>query len=283
MLGNSYIVQVDSDNRLSGTHSNFEYRIPLTDENYDSVAVLSASIPKTYYLVDTGRNTFTLTENTTTHTITIPKGNYSTESFKTTLTSLLNSTGSYIYTITFIDPEDTTQASTGLYTITVSGNSSVQPIISFPSTSTLYRQFGFDKESTNTFSSDAITSTNVVDFQLSNALYIKSDIFQSKSTVLQEVFFDNSYDFSRIGFQNTTLPYSAKKLSTNDKQAFNFSITDTDDNILNLNGHAVNFTLVLFRRNIYPEHALKNMVIQNNIDELKQTLSDISNWDSAPK
>ena len=186
--GTSYVVQVDSDQREEGTHQDFVYSVPFYNE-YDTVAVLSATIPKTWYLVDSPRNTFTLTEGGFSVTITVPVGNYSATSFKYVVQNLLNthSPQNYTYAISFTDPASTTQSANGLYTFTVSNNIA-QPIITFPDTSTLYKQFGFNYNSANQFAGDQIQSINVIDFQLTNAIFIKSDIFSGKDSVLQEIF-----------------------------------------------------------------------------------------------
>ena len=52
------IFYVDSHFRLSGTHSDFTYQFDFQGQNYDYAVVLQATIPKSYYLVQSGRNTF---------------------------------------------------------------------------------------------------------------------------------------------------------------------------------------------------------------------------------
>src|SRR5688572_28576829 len=101
-------IYINSNQRASGTHSNFMYPVQLPDlGNRDSESVraviLSASIPKTYYTVDAENNTFTLIEEAKEKTITLPVGFYSASLFQTAVQTALNNntmTGK-TYTVTF--------------------------------------------------------------------------------------------------------------------------------------------------------------------------------------
>ena len=85
-------VYMNSRNRASGTHSDFTYEIDFMGESskYTNVVVLSATIPKSYYLIDDTNDTFTLNEDTGNKTITITHGNYDIDSFRTELTTKIN-------------------------------------------------------------------------------------------------------------------------------------------------------------------------------------------------
>src|SRR5690348_10882746 len=87
----SQMFYVNSRQRLSGTHSNFTYEVPIpTDSKFTHACVMSASVPKSFYLVANGRNTFTIQEDAKTATITVPVGNYTRSGFQIKLTELLN-------------------------------------------------------------------------------------------------------------------------------------------------------------------------------------------------
>ena len=118
---------------------------------------------KSYYLVQSGQNTFTLVEGTSNAIITIPVGNYSRSSFQIQLQSLLNSSSPHSWTYAISIPNTLITGDTGLYTYTVTGNSS-QP--QFIIGSYLYEQLGFNANTTYMFSSGTLTSVNVVKFQL---------------------------------------------------------------------------------------------------------------------
>lgn len=266
MIGAPHHVYIDSDYALSGDCGNFNYAFNLPKNRvFDSVAVLQASIPKSYYVVREGLNTIVLTEGASSVTITITAGNYSMESFRVTLQAALNSNSphSWVYTIT--RPTVTTAVSTGKYTFGVTGNTS-QPSLYFPAQSLLYKQCGFNWNSTNTFVAGSIVSRNVVNFNTVQAVIIKSDMIEGSGTnsvhgasVLQEVYSFNVYDYSTIGFQTTDSITNAKKLKANDFTIANFTITDLDDQIIDFNGQSMNMSLLFFKRSTYDEMALLDL------------------------
>lgn len=271
MLGNSVHVFVDGDYRNSGSSGDFVYSLGLpANLQADSVAVLSASIPKSYYLISQGANTFTLTEGVQTATIEVPKGNYSMASFRTVLQGLINAASPHNYTYAITQPNTTVAASTAKYTFTVSGNGGVQPNFTFPSTSLVYKQMGFDWTSSNNFVANSLVSTNCVNFNNVRGLIIKSNLVNSTannsgygSTVLQEIYNFNTSDFSNIGFQNNQVQFSAKPMKTGAiTDSATFTIVDTDDRILDFNGDNVNLSLVFFKKDNYHEAALQDLKIK---------------------
>ena len=130
IIQNKKLFYVDSHQKLneSDTDSNFSYYFDTNGETYDYVAVMQATIPKSYYLVQEGRNTFILNENGNYVTITVPIGNYSRSSFRATIQSLLTAQSplGFIYTVSI--PNVATQADTGKYTFTVSDPLPSMPI-----------------------------------------------------------------------------------------------------------------------------------------------------------
>ncbi|KYQ88908.1 hypothetical protein DLAC_11815 [Tieghemostelium lacteum] len=74
-----------------GTNSKFQYSVTFyPQDKFDRVAVLQATIPKSFYTVRRNLNTFTLTEGLDEVVITIPIGNYSRKSLQDTLQTILN-------------------------------------------------------------------------------------------------------------------------------------------------------------------------------------------------
>jgi hypothetical protein len=116
------IFYVNSHKRLSGEHNNFSYQIQLPPNNdYTYVCLLSAVIPKSYYLVQQGYNSFILRENGIDTTITIPIGNYSATSFRTVVQGLLNNNTSQAWSYSITYPNISTSANTGKYIYTCAG------------------------------------------------------------------------------------------------------------------------------------------------------------------
>src|SRR6185437_735134 len=176
MIRNRRLMYLSSANRISGTDSsNFTIQVPIPPhETFTHVCLLEANIPKSYYLVQAGYNTFILLEQGIPITITITPANYTATCFKTCLAEALNaaSLAGWVYSV---GSPSSTQPATGRFTYAVVGpGGGNQP--SFVFTTNLYEQLGFNFNSTNTFVGGALTSANVVRFQSEDALYIHSDI-----------------------------------------------------------------------------------------------------------
>jgi hypothetical protein len=250
LVSNGTIYYINSDNRLSGTSSDFYYQIQQPpNTNYDRCCVLQMSIPKSYYIVQVNEY-FDLTENSSSVNITVPTGNYSRKSFSTVVQSLLNtySPNGYTYTITY--PNSTTTSDTGLYTFTVSGNGGVQPEIIFSTSNDLNSHMGFASGSTNIFVGNTLTSTQVINLQADNCLYLHSDLSTNgNDSVLQEVFANVSADFSSITFQQQCVEGYSKVITSNSSNVYRFYLADENDKALNLNGQNLNITLLLYKKN----------------------------------
>jgi hypothetical protein len=258
------IIDVTSDNGLkssSFSSSNFTITLPAIDARYDRVAVVSASIPKTYYNVEAPYNTFVLTESKTPATITIPRGNYSFSTFAATLKTLLNSSSPTAITYN-------TAAALQTGTLSITSNSATVSSIFLPLSSNLYKQFGAEYDATIYVSQAApYVSPNVCTFTI-NAVVINSSLVQSVSTslmsgsILQIININNSQSFAAISYDNFSPFYNSRPAHISTTATF--TITDLDDTILNLNGIPCCFSIMFFkfdntnlivRKNIYITHA----------------------------
>ena len=144
---------LNSSDRREGKDESFSYQIDIPkDKKYDMVCLVSATIPKSWYLVDDNQ-TFTLSENNVQTVITVPAGVYGRRSFAVQLQLLLTagsvtSGNNFIYTVTTPNLS-VGQPETDYILITVAGNGLVQPQIIIQKA--LYEQFGFNQNSTNIF------------------------------------------------------------------------------------------------------------------------------------
>lgn len=244
-------IYINSGNRLSGTDGNFTYNIPIAMNNgYDHVVLLQANIPVSYYLVEDGHNRFTLTEEGTDVTIEVPAGNYNMISFKNAVAPILNSMSpnGWTYTMTFNDGMST--PFTGKYIFTVSGNTS-QPSFTFSDDheSHIHLQMGFHKHTTNSFVSDTLTSTHIVDFVNEQSVFIHSDmVLCDGNDVLQEVYASNTIPLSNLTYQCPYYEQCSKPLRTNHSTTFHFVLTDKNGVELDFNGLNVVMTLLLYKR-----------------------------------
>ncbi len=250
-ISHSRIFHINTTERASGTTSNCTVSIDLPrSETFDRVAVLSAVIPRSYYLVQAPNNTMILLENGIQTTITIDEGNYSYSSFKTYLQARLNAltTQGWIYTIT--TPNSATQPTTGKYTfnVTMPAESKTQPSFIFPQSTKIHEQMGFERGQTYPFVGNTLRSANVVKFILEDALYIHSDLVTGgQEDILQEVFTTGTSDFGSIYFQNRTPLEYSKPLGTSKNNAFKLILTDEDGININLNGLNMVLTILIYK------------------------------------
>ena len=174
LISNSKLFYVNSRDRVSGTDSDFLYQFEMpADVKFDHVCVMQACIPKSYYLIK-ANETFTLTEDAKSVNISLPVGNYTRKSLASTVQGLLTSLSPNGYTYTVTYPTSSTVPDTGKYTYTVSNNSGVQPVFTFVTTNDLFDHMGFASGSTNNFVANTLTSTQVINLQKENTLYIHS-------------------------------------------------------------------------------------------------------------
>ena len=249
---NKQIFYINSAKRLTGTHSNFSYFLNIDpNEDFDRVVVLAASIPKSYYLVDSSYKSFTLQENSSTVTITFDEGNYTRNSLAVKLQSLLNtnSPNSFTYTVSYSNIS--TSNDNGKYRITVSGNGGVQPIFIF--TNQMNEQLGFNINSSNQFSGDILYSTNVVNLTNETTLFIHSDICQNNegNNILQEVYASGEASYSTINFVNPIPNEYSKPMNTISAKSnsYNFYLTDENGTPLDTNGINIVMTIMIYKKN----------------------------------
>src|SRR5680860_776950 len=96
----SRIYYVNSENRLSGTSSNFTYRIDIPDTlKVDSCCVTAMTIPKSFYLIRAGHNSVDVIFDGVPHTVSITPGNYNADDFIEVFLVAVNSLGMGTFTM----------------------------------------------------------------------------------------------------------------------------------------------------------------------------------------
>lgn len=247
-IENQQKIIVDSSQRASGSNSNFEIILPLdTTKEYDSICLLQASIPKSYYLIPDGYNTFTLQEGAQTATVTITPGNYNISSFMTVLSASMISASPLGATYAISYPNVNSAADTGKITITT--NNAVATSIIFGDSYGLNIQMGFERNSTNTFTAQSLTSANVVNLQPNKVLYICCDAIADKSNnVIQEIFNTYTPTMSAITFQTTDIAAWTKDYTAKNTNKFNFYVLNEYNQIIDFNGLSWVCTLLFYKR-----------------------------------
>jgi hypothetical protein len=231
------------------------------DKIFDRVVVLSALIPKSYYLISSSYNTFQLQEGVSIVTVTIPPGNYTFNAFKTVIPTLLTTASPNHWTYTMTSPNTSTTADTGLFTYVVSGNTS-QPAFIFSSANSLWENFGFPTAGTYTFSNGSLISQSVAKLQVEDRLYIVSDIVDGQPNmngVLQEINAAPSPNYSTIVYQCTAPEHYSKKIGSILKSEYTFALVDEHNFPIDLNGLSYSFTLLFYKEDDWKSR-LKNFM-----------------------
>lgn len=242
------IYYVNSANRLSGSDSDFTYKI-LTPPGvtYDHAVILAAKIPRSYYLVDSTNRTFTLTELGASTVITLPIGNYTRKSFVAAVTGLLNAGSialghTWVYTIAYANALLTSDD--GKLTFSVTGNGGSQPSLTF--NNSLSACFGFPQGSF-AFVGNSLKSQYAIDLIPEDTLFIHSDLVQNNNNnVLCDIYAAGMANFSSIIYENYSADFNAKEIATTSNSVYRFTLTDEFDKVMDLNGQNMVFTLCLY-------------------------------------
>ena len=235
------IFYINSENRISGTASNFSYQLEIPkDQKYDSCCVLAMTIPRSYYLIRNGQNSCTLMVDGTPYVITIPRGNYTAINFQPVLLGQLNSFGVGTFTMSL-------STITGKFTYGYVGAGTALSF-NFAAPSKLGHQMGFPEVSSTAFVAGTLTSTNVLDFISTSTLFLHSDMVMDKTSILQEVYADNSIPFSNLVYNCRDTNMYSKSMQNTQSGVFNFSLCDEHDLEVNLNGQDICITLLVYKK-----------------------------------
>jgi hypothetical protein len=244
LLGEKRIFYISTGNELSGNVNSFTRSLDIPDD-FNRAVIGQASIPISYYVVVEGYNTFQLKEpNFSAVTITVPEGNYNVNSFTLAVKALLNTNSPNLYTYNITYPINYTENNTGKITITNtsytgSGNSIIVG-------DGLYEQFGFNRGSTNTFSSGALTATNVWNFTPETSIFLHCNLVKDGvSDVLGFFPFGNNVVLGNMNWVNPSLYENSKYIVPS--QTVVFSFTDENGFPLFFNGVSTTFSLIVFK------------------------------------
>lgn len=248
------IYYLSSENQLNENTNFFTANIQVpTDNRFNRITVMQVSIPISYWLIESGLNTFILVEGPLQRTITIPAGNYNQQSFTSVVAALLtsNSPHGLTYTITFEDAFVTQQ--TGLYTFTANSIAFAISFV-FNSTNSINEQFGFDVGATAVFTPGATNSTlrseNVCQFVPENTVFIHSPLCGDENgDILQEVYNQSNPPFGYISWLNPAPLAYSKILKNNRVRNVSLSFSNERNLPIYFNGCNVTITLMLYRDN----------------------------------
>lgn len=237
----SYLV--NSANRISGSPSNFQYLFDIDPSiDFTHVCLISVSIPKTFYGVPSD-SFFILTEGGTSINIVPPAGNYSRNSFALVVTELLNtnSPNGWVYNITF--PNINRGCDNGHYTFSVEGNAGNQP--SFTINESLDKQMGF-YVGEHPFVGDTLESENVCNLNPENVLVLHSSMVNERNGHLKAIMSSGTNSFDYIIYHANQIHENSKKMVRSKNNVYTFTLTDSNNQLIELNGSEIVFTIIIF-------------------------------------
>lgn len=260
------IINFNSKDRVSGTNSNFN-SLPadLGNNAFDTVCLVQASLPKSFYNIPSPYNTFVLRENATSVTVTIPVGSYNRINLQSVLATRLNlvSPNGLTYTVSY---PASTAADTFHYTFTV--NSSVIAVQFIFSSISVYRQLGFEI-ATYTFTpaigTSSLESVNSLNLSYILRAFIKTDLVaDATDSILEEILNFGSYPMSSVvHYQQYNFDMNSRKLSLSSKNSWNFVLQDAFGKEIDLNGISWAFSIVFYQRNKTHEIHKTELMITN--------------------
>lgn len=260
------IHHVTSRGRPAG-QSSTSFTYPLwVPRDHNRITLLAAQVPKTYYLIDEGYNSFTWTPSVGVPvTYYIPAGNYTFNTFATMWNSVCTASGLTIET-SGTDPAAPHSAPTfntlsdGRFRLSGSASGT----ISFPANSQLPLILGFSAPITITAGAYT-TSTQVVDFTATSQIYITCDKAvgvaagsEEKGGMLSHFFVNQIPDLSFVTFTNpapidtATVFENEATVDPTPRQVFaNFSIIGDGYAALDLHGHDVDIVIMTWCEHDY--------------------------------
>jgi len=262
-----YTVYIDSSERVSGSDSSFLSKPILigAGNNYNAVVVSQISIPKSWYNIPLKFNHLYLVENVTTTTISIPVGNYNRNNLATVLSSLLTASSTIGKTYTLTYSNASIEADTGKYTFSYSPFNLGDLISIQVDDKSMFQQLGFNMSSTNNFNdvTGSLVSSNVVNFQIINSIFITSDMCVEEGTLQELHNIALSQNNSYIFFQQYNMDLTSKQLLTNKNNSWTFSLIDEFDREIDLNGVPWEMSLILYSRSDTHQLQKEEMKIKN--------------------
>lgn len=262
-MSSPVVLSFNSKDRISGTNSSFvSAPVDLGFNIYDSVALVQASIPRSFYNVPSSYRTFTLRELGVNYTVTMTAGSYNKINLATNLATALTSASGNGWTYTCTYPS-ASQPDNFKYNFGVTGNGVNQP--SFIFTDSMFRQLGFEESTTYAFTANSLVSVNCINLAYISRAFIKSNVcINAQDDVLEEILNYGSYPMLSLAyFQQMTFDLNTRNYNSANTNSWLFSLVDSFDQEIDLNGIPWSFSLVFFKRNDTHEIHKNELLIKN--------------------
>lgn len=260
----------------------------LAQQGFTQVVLLSALIPKSYDAISSGTNTFILSIDSTTATVTLPVGRYNARSLRLELQTALNAAAASIttspahgitFTVSF--PSSASEAQTGKFTFSAVSNAQSYAIqFVFPSVGRVPELCGFAQGETTTEFTTSLVSSNVINVTGESSLFVYSDICSNNglSAELAAIFSGDADGFGFIRYNNPD-PFMDAKMMVDLRQTnvFSFTLLDEDGAHVDLNGQRMVLSLLLFEPYDYPSmlRVISSILITQQQRHIAQDLEKV--------
>lgn len=288
------VISFNSKDRIGGSNSDFiSQPIDLGINKYDSVCLVQASIPRSFYNVATNYNTFTITEPAPllrTFSVSLTPASYNKINLATSLGTAMTSASlasgnAWTYSVSY---PSALVGDTFKYTFSVTGNGVNQPSLIF--TTNMNRQLGFEENTTYAFTSNSLVSVNCINLSYITRAFIKSNVcLNAQDGILEEILNYGSFPMlSLCYYQQLSFDLNTRTYNDSVTNAWNFSIVDSFDRLIDLNGIPWSFSLVFYKRNDTHELHKNDLLISNEerifkiLEEQQKVKQEISNIIEEP-
>lgn len=263
MIDNLLSYNITSRSRISGTTNNFNIKLDIPKDILEKInycSVTNISLPKSFYQIEKGFNTFQLIEDNININILIEEGNYTKIQLYTVLSNkmTLNSLNGIVYTVV----DEQTSYDTGKLKIQAT-NPLLNKGLLF-NDNDLFQPMGFIPNKIYSFTTE-IVSDNIINLNSEDVILLHSNIVSSNnndltggSNVLCSIYTSGQKNYSYI-IKSYDLIYNMKKFINN--SIFNFYLTN--ENSQDIDTHGIDFNFVLNFFTYTP-----NYKIYNKIDNL---------------
>ena len=238
------VFSIDSNQKLGSSESGskFSVKLDVPQRNaFNKASCLSCELPKSFYLIDSSNDSFTLNEATGGGDTTgnLPVGFYDVNTFIAALKTELDATSSngQTYTVTYSTTTGKITIVNGTNDFTLTLNESYQKYLGMASSVTS--------------SSSSLTGSSTINLQHYDVLYVKcNQISNSNDNVLVELYPSSVADQGIIKYTAPDGYLNSVSLTDNTSEIFQFTVEDKDNNVIQLNGGHTRITMSCWNENL---------------------------------
>ena len=128
-----------------------------------------------------------------------------------------------------------------------------------------FRQMGFEQSTAYPFVTNVLVSVNAINLAYVLRMFIKSNISDTATDgILDEILSVGSFaPQSVLFYQQYNIDLNTKTFNKTNVNSWNFSITDSYNQLVDFNGISWAFTLVFYQRNVTHELHKNELMITN--------------------